>query len=128
MFHHSTAIPLTALMHDRLDRAALDLLGNAAHSVDFARPHGEPALVAADSVSWRIFKNQVTMFIGGVAAVLLEFAEPKVRDGVWQHSTFRQDAMKRLQRTGLAAMATVYGARSQAEAMIAGVVRRHGRV
>lgn len=128
MFHHSTAIPLPALMHDRLDRAALDLLGNAAHSVDFAHPEGEAALVSADSVSWRIFKNQVTMFIGGVAAVILEFAEPKVRDGVWQHSTFRQDAMKRLQRTGLAAMVTVYGARSQVEAMIAGVVRRHGRV
>lgn len=85
----------------------------------------EPALVAPDSVSWRIFKNPVSVFIGGIAAVLLEFGEPGVRDGVWQHSSFRTAPLKRLQRTGLAAMITIYGPRSKAEAMIAGVVRRH---
>jgi uncharacterized protein (DUF2236 family) len=79
-------------------------------------------------VSWRIFKNPVSVFIGGVAAVILEFGEPRVRDGVWQHSSFRTDPLTRLQRTGLAAMITVYGPRSTAEAMIAGVVRRHDRV
>lgn len=128
MFHHSTALPLPGLLHDRLDRAATDLIGNGAMKIDFSQPAGEPALVPATSVSWIVFKNQISMFIGGVTAVLLEFAEPKVRDGVWQHSSFRADALTRLQRTGLAAMVTVYGARSQAEAMIAGVVRRHGKV
>jgi uncharacterized protein (DUF2236 family) len=34
-----------------------------------------------------VFKNPVTLFIGGVGAVLLELAEPRVRDGVWGHST-----------------------------------------
>ncbi|MGF9563766.1 oxygenase MpaB family protein [Neorhizobium sp. JUb45] len=128
MFHHSTALPLPGMLHDRLDRAATDLIGNSGLKIDFSAPRGEPALVPADSVSWIVFKNQISMFIGGIAAVLLEFAEPKVRDGVWQHSSFRDDALTRLQRTGLAAMVTVYGARSQAEAMISGVVRRHGRV
>lgn len=128
MLHHSNAFPLPGLLHDRLDRAAIDLLGNTGTKIDFSRPHGEPALVDAASVSWVIFKNQISMFIGGIAAVLLEFAEPRVRDGVWQHSSFRRDAMTRLQRTGLAAMVTVYGARSQAEAMISGVVRRHAQV
>lgn len=94
----------------------------------FAEPAGEPALVSADSVSWRVFKNPVTLFIGGVAAVILEFAEPAVRTGVWDHSDFRRDPVRRLERTGLAAMVTVYGARSVAEPMIAGVVRRHGAV
>jgi uncharacterized protein (DUF2236 family) len=128
MFHHSTALPLPGLLHDRLDRAATDLIGNGAMKIDFSQPKGEAALVPASSVSWIVSKNQISMFIGGVTAVLLEFAEPKVRDGVWQHSSFRADALTRLQRTGLAAMVTVYGARSQAEAMIAGVVRRHGKV
>ncbi|MBY0423272.1 MAG: oxygenase MpaB family protein, partial [Parvularculaceae bacterium] len=96
--------------------------------VDFASPLGEPALCAPDSVSWRVFKNPVTLFIGGVTAVLLEFAEPRVRSGVWEHSTFRTDPVGRLRRTGLAAMVTVYGARSIAERMIAGVVRMHDRV
>lgn len=128
MFQTSTALPLPGILHERLDRAASMLLGNGGSKVDFTSPAGEPALIPADSVSWQVFKNQVTMFIGGIAAVLLEFGEPKVRDGVWQHSTFRSDALMRLQRTGLAAMVTVYGARSQAEAMIAGVVRRHASV
>lgn len=128
MFNPSRALPIPGLLHDRLDRVAGDLIGTADSRVDFARPPGEPALIDADSVSWRIFKNQTTMFIGGVSAVLLEFAEPKVRDGVWQHSSFRKDALTRLKRTGLAALVTVYGARSQAEAMIAGVVRRHAGV
>ena len=97
-------------------------------SVDFAEPPGEPALVPADSVSWVIFKNPVTLFVGGAAAVLLELSEPRVRDAVWDHSDFRTQPLERLKRTGMAAMVTVYAARSQAEAMIARVVRLHGRV
>lgn len=95
---------------------------------DFAQPIGEEALVSPDSVSWRIFKNPVTLFIGGVAAVILELAEPSVRTGVWDHSTFRKDAVMRLRRTGAATMMTVYGPRSAAESMIARVVRMHDRV
>lgn len=96
--------------------------------VDFRQPPGEPALAAADSVSWRVFKNPVALFVGGITAVVLELAEPRVRTGVWEHSTFRADPLGRLKRTGLAAMVTVYGARSVAEAMIAGVGRQHARV
>src|SRR5581483_10020609 len=94
----------------------------------FLEPAGEPALVPSDSVSWRIFKNPVTLFIGGVAAVILELAEPAVRTGVWEHTDFRRDPVRRLERTGLAAMVTVYGARSVAEPMIANVVRLHDKV
>lgn len=94
----------------------------------FAQPAGEPALAPPDSVSWRIFKNPVALAAGGVAAVILELAEPSVRTGVWEHSGFRRDPVRRLERTGMAAMVTVYGARSVAEAMIAGVVRMHDRV
>ena len=120
---------LTFPLAGPLDRAAGAMLGSAPGiDFDFLTPSGEEALIPADSVSWRIFKNPVTLFVGGVAAVLLELAEPKVRDGVWQHSSFRTDPMTRLRRTGLAAMVTVYGARSKAEQMIAGVVRAHGNV
>ena len=97
-------------------------------SVDFSRPAGEPAIVSPDSVSWRVFKNPVSLFVGGVTAVIMELAEPRVRTGVWEHTTFRVDPIRRLRRTGLAAMVTVYGARSTAERMIAGVRRVHDRV
>ena len=96
--------------------------------VDFTSPPGEVALVGPDSVSWQVFKNPASLFIGGVTAVLLELAEPRVRSGVWDHTSFRTDPLPRMKRTGLAAMVTVYGARSVAEAMIAGVGRQHARV
>jgi len=54
--------------------------------------------------------------------------EPRVRTGVWEHTTFRTDPLARLERTGLAAMVTIYGARSVAEKMIAGVRGMHARV
>ncbi len=113
----------------RLDQAAaVYLKDDRLSSVDFARPYGEPAINAPTSVSWRIFKNPVSLFIGGVAAVILEFAEPRVRSGVWENTSFRRDPVTRLKRTGLAAMVTVYGARSDAQAMIAGVNRRHRNI
>jgi uncharacterized protein (DUF2236 family) len=68
------------------------------------------------------------LFIGGVAAVILELAEPRVRAGVWSHSSFRTDPVDRLKRTGLAAMVTVYAARSVAEKMIAAINDVHGQV
>lgn len=113
----------------RLDRAASAYLGDSSLAqIDFSMPAGEPALSKPSSVSWRVFKNPVTLFIGGVTAVILEFAEPRVRSGVWDYSSFRVDPVRRMKRTGLAAMVTVYGARSVAERMIDGVVRMHAQV
>lgn len=116
-------------VEDRLDVAARKfLMSGSAPRIDFGTPPGEPALIGPDSISWRIFKNPISLFIGGVTAVLLEFAEPRVRTGVWEQSTFRKDPVGRLRRTGMAAMATVYGARSVSEKMIANVRRMHDRV
>ncbi|HEY0060609.1 MAG TPA: oxygenase MpaB family protein [Telluria sp.] len=95
---------------------------------DFSQPAGEPALAPAHGVSWQVFANPVSLFIGGVAAVLLELAEPSVRSGVWDHSSFQRDPGMRLRRTGFAAMMTVYGPRSAAEKVIARVVQIHGHI
>jgi len=122
-------IRLPGALQRRLDATIGTLLSTPQRpTVDFSQPLREEALVGPDSVSWRIFKNPVALFVGGVAAVILELAEPSVRAGVWEHSSFRKDPIGRLRRTGLAAMITVYGARSIAEPMIAGVVRRHAAV
>ena len=116
-------------LENRLDLAATAFLDAAPGGApDFSTPPGEESFSPPDSVSWRVFKNPVALFVGGVAAVLLEFADPRVRAGVWEHSTFRQDPVGRLRRTGLAAMVTVYGARSRSERMIAKVRRMHDRV
>ncbi|NML06082.1 oxygenase MpaB family protein [Sphingomonas sp. G-3-2-10] len=109
-----------------LDRLSSRLL--AADGMDFSQPRGEPAIVSPDSVSWRIFRNPVSMYVGGIAAVLLELGEPRVRHGVWDHSSFQRDPGARMRRTGMAAMMTVYGPRSEFEAMAARVRRMHGHV
>ncbi|GGY55147.1 oxygenase MpaB family protein [Parvularcula lutaonensis] len=94
----------------------------------FLRPSGEAGFVPADSLTARIYAVPLTVFIGGIAAVILELAEPRVRHGVWDHSIFPSDPVLRLRRTGLAAMVTFYGARSVAEDMIAAVRKKHAAV
>ncbi len=111
---------------DNASRALL--LPDGGQAIDFSRPVGEPALADPASVSWRIFKNPVSLFVGGVAAVIMELAEPRVRTGVWEYTGFRHDPVRRVRRTGLAAMVTVYGPTSSAHRMIAGVREMHARV
>jgi uncharacterized protein (DUF2236 family) len=126
---YEQALRLPRPIEHRLEAGLLALLqppGRAPE--DFASPAGEPALLAAGSVSWQLFKNPVTTLIGGIAGVVLELAEPGVRAGVWEHTYFRERPLERLQRTGLAAMMSVYGPRSHAEAMIARVVGLHAHV
>ncbi len=102
-----------------------EYLGTA---IDFAAPTGEPALLAPDSVQWRVYKNPIALGIGGIAAVLLEFAEPRIRSGVWDHSTYKVDPIGRSRRTGLVAMLACYGPASSAKAVIGQVNRLHGKV
>ena len=122
-------LALPARMQARLERSAAALLTPEGEpAIDFAEPYGEPALTRPDSVSWRIFRNPVSLLVGGVAAVILELGEPRVRAAIWDHSSFRRDPLGRLRRTGLAAMVTVYGPHGDAENMILGIRRMHERV
>ena len=122
-------MPAPARVGDRLQRRLAALVYPPGTGPDdFARPAGEPALLAADAVTWRVFANPLAMFVGGVTAVLLELAEPRVRTGVWEHTAFRTEPLARMRRTGHAAMMTAYGPRSRAEAMIARVNAAHARI
>ncbi|ATC31227.1 DUF2236 domain-containing protein [Caulobacter vibrioides] len=96
--------------------------------IDYASPPGEPALLDPGSMHWRVYKNPIALAVGGVAAVLLEFAEPRIRSGVWDHSTFKTDPIGRAMRTGTAALIGVYGPASAARRVIQGVTHMHERV
>jgi len=121
-----SSVTLPWPLQDRLDELLRALLDDGDQArIDFTRPTGEPALLAPDSVSWRVFKNPLSVFVGGITAVIMELAEPRVRSGVWEHTTFRTDPVRRLRRTGLAAMVTIYGPRGTAQTMIARVRRMH---
>ena len=65
---------------------------------DYSQPAGAPAFLGPDSVAWRVYKNQIALGIGGVAAVLLEFADPRIRSGVWDHSIYKVDPIGRSER------------------------------
>lgn len=95
---------------------------------DFTAPAGAPAYMHPGSVAWRVYKNRIALGIGGVAAVLLEFADPRIRSGVWDHSTYKADPIGRSERTGMAAMLGVYGPKDAARRVIEGVGRMHAKV
>ncbi len=97
-------------------------------TIDFTEPKGAEALCAPDSVSWRVFKNPVTLAVGGITAVILELAEPRVRHGVWDHSIFEKQPLTRMKRTGLAAMITVYASAELATQIIERIGRMHAGV
>ena len=120
--------PLVALSWPLQHRLVRLIYPPGTQADDFLQPPGELALLAADSVAWRIFRNPVAMLVGGVTAVLLELAEPRVRTGVWEHTSFREFPLLRLQRTGYAAMMTVFGSRSRTEAMVDRINAGHARV
>jgi uncharacterized protein (DUF2236 family) len=96
--------------------------------IDFRNPVGEPAGLEPDSMHWKVYKNPVAMAVGGVCAVLLEFADARIRSGVWDHSIYKQDPIGRSKRTGTAAMVGVFGPRKAAERVIQGVTNMHTRV
>jgi uncharacterized protein (DUF2236 family) len=96
--------------------------------IDFLSPPGEPAYASPDSVQWRVYKNPVALALGGVCAVLLEFADPRIRSGVWDHSVFPKDPLGRGRRTAMAAQIGVFGPRSAADQVTDRIGRLHARV
>ena len=76
-----------------------------------------------------VFKNPLSVFIGGVTAVLMELAEPpRAYRRVGTHNFSFEIRSGGCAGPELAAMVTIYGARSTAEAMIARVRRMHDAV
>ena len=95
-----------------------------ANTLDYA---GDPGLMGPDSVSWEIM-GDVSGFIGGIRALLVQAAHPEVVAGVADHSRYREDPLGRLSRTSAYVTATSFGAMPEAEEAVAFVRRAHRRV
>jgi uncharacterized protein (DUF2236 family) len=112
----------------RILGAPAPLRRSAAAARAFREPAGDPGLYGPNSVAWRVHANPVALAAGGIAAVIMQLAEPRVRSGVWEHSGFRKDPIARMERTAEAAMITTYGATAAAQERIAMITRMHARV
>ena len=65
----SRPIALPRFLSERVERDARALAASRGAAVDFEKPAGEPALVGPDSVSWQVFRNPVTLFVGVLVSV-----------------------------------------------------------
>ncbi len=98
-----------------------------------ARDHADPVygFFGPHSMTWRINREGV-VYLGGLRALLMQIAHPKVAQGVADHSNYSTDPFGRLFRTFDAVHTIVYGP-AQAAVETALVVHRvhakiHGRL
>jgi uncharacterized protein (DUF2236 family) len=80
-----------------------------------------------DSVTWRLHSDPVG-WVAGVRALFLLALHPLAMAGVDQHSTFRDDPIGRLQRTGDYLGTITFGTRAEADRAAARVRGVHRRV
>jgi uncharacterized protein (DUF2236 family) len=85
-----------------------------AHSMDY---RGDPGLFGPHSVTWRVV-GDVSTFIGGIRALLIQAAHPEVVAGVADHSAYESDPLGRLSRTSAYVTATSYGAMPEVRAAL----------
>jgi uncharacterized protein (DUF2236 family) len=80
-----------------------------------------------ESVTWRLQSDPV-QWVGGIRALFLLALHPLALAGVERYSTFRDDPVGRLQRTGEYLGTVAYGTKSDAQRAAARVRRLHGKV
>jgi uncharacterized protein (DUF2236 family) len=84
-------------------------------------------LFGPGSVTWRIHGDPASL-IGGLRALLIQALNPRAMAAVDQHSDYRADPWRRLDRTVRFILATTYGDTATAEAACATVRRIHDHV
>ena len=94
----------------------------------YAGPAGDPGLVGPGSVSWEVHRDPASVFIGGVAAIIMEILHPSVMAGVQDLSGYRSQPFRRAETTFGYVVVTTFAGTEAAEAEIERVRRMHGRV
>lgn len=116
---------LTRFIRNRIISSATGPFGRVpyplANSLDY---RGDSGLFGPGSVSWRVL-GDVSTFIGGIRALMVQAAHPEVVAGVEDHSRYRQDPLGRLSRTSAYVTATTYGAMPEVETAVDKVRKVH---
>ena len=84
---------------------------------DTARYPGDRGLCGPDSVSWKVI-GDVSAFLGGIRALLVQSAHPEVVAGVEDHSRYRTDPLGRLNRTSFFVTTATFGAIPEVEGAV----------
>ena len=92
-----------------------------ARSLDY---QGDPGLFGPGSATWEII-GDVSTFIGGIRALLMQAAHPEVVAGVFDHSRYREDPLGRLSRTSNYVTASAFGSTAEVEYAVSMVRRAH---
>ena len=85
---------------------------------------GDPGLFGPGSVSWKVM-GDVSSFVGGVRALLLQALHPEVAAGVADHSQYETDPLGRLNRTSLFVTTANYGSMPEVQAAVRIVRQAH---
>jgi uncharacterized protein (DUF2236 family) len=101
----------------------------ASLQIDPLPPGGrpEPGIFSPQDVWWEVMRERVTL-VGGLCALLLQVANPRVAAGVLDHSSFDVTPVTRLNATMRAVLHVTFGDKDQAEAAARRVSRRHAPV
>jgi len=88
---------------------------------------GDPGLFGPESVTWRIISD-VSGFMAGVRALMVQAAHPEVADGFVAHSQLHSDPLGRISRTGEYVAVTAFGSMPEVHQMVSMVKKIHERV
>jgi len=93
----------------------------------YTDPPGDPGLFGPGSATWRVHADP-SMLVGGLSALMLQTLHPLAIAGVEEHSSYREDPLGRLGRTGSFVTGTTYGSTETAERLIKLVRGIHRKV
>jgi len=92
-----------------------------------ARPRGARGLFRPGDAIWTVH-GSVTTFVGGVRSLYLQALHPLALAGIEAHSSYRQDPLGRLQRTGAFIAITTFGSEQMAQQTVDAVRAMHRKV
>lgn len=93
----------------------------------FAEPAGDPGMFGPRSPVWEVHAD-ASMFVGGIRALLYQSLHPLAMAGVAEHSNYKRQPLRRLQRTAAFIRDTTFGNTRLVDAAIAHVRHVHLRV
>jgi len=118
---------------DRLRRSLVEQIEAAAGRHDepalYDGEPGDPGLCGGPgSLSWEINGDLASLAVGGSGAILMELLHPSVMAGVFAHSSYRTDTLRRARNTLGYVLRTTFGSTPAATRVIESVKRVHARI